>query len=136
MASHTHDGEFGFQIAPMLDILFVLLLFFIVCAGVQKREATLTTKLPGIAPPGPQVEVNLEITSEGQVMLNGASVDSTTDHSLPETVARLRAVVADAPERPIVIRPDPGTRHQRVVDVLNACKGAGARNVAFGAIAD
>ena len=41
MASSVGDGEFGFQIAPMLDILFVLLLFFMVMAGAQKHETAL-----------------------------------------------------------------------------------------------
>jgi biopolymer transport protein ExbD len=137
MASHADNGEFGFQIAPMLDVLFVLLLFFMVSAGVQKQEARIITQLPGQTnAPGPQVRVNLEITAEGQVIFNGVAVDSTANHELPETMARLQAVVADAPDRPVIITPAPSTRQQRVVDVLNACKAAHIRNIAFGSPSD
>jgi biopolymer transport protein ExbD len=55
---------------------------------------------------------------------------------LPETMARLQAVVADAPDRPVIITPAPDIRQQRVVDVLNACKAANVRNIAFGSQTD
>jgi biopolymer transport protein ExbD len=135
MASHSDNGEFGFQIAPMLDVLFVLLLFFMVSAGAQKHEATLTTHLPGRGtPPGPLVQVNLDISDDGQVMFNGAPTDTPSDHQLPETMARLQAAIADSPEHPVVIRPAPTTRHQRVIDVLNMCKAAQVKNLAFGTL--
>jgi biopolymer transport protein ExbD len=131
MASHANDGDFGFQIAPMLDILFVLLLFFMVSAGVQKREAMITTPLPGQGP-GPKVQVNLEITDEGQVLFNGALTDSIADHQLPQTVARLKSILVDNPDRPVIITPAPSTRQQRVVDVLNACTLVHVKNLGFG----
>ena len=136
MASHSQDGEFGFQIAPMLDVLFVLLLFFMVTAGAQKREINLHANLPanGPPPPGDMVQVNLDISADGQVAFNGAPVDSGGDARLPEMIARLRSVLADAPDRPVIIRPDPSTRQQRVVAVLDACKAAQAKNIAFSSV--
>jgi len=135
MASHASDGEPGFQIAPMLDILFVLLLFFMVSAGVQKREATIPIPLPGNGP-GPLVRVSLEITADGQVLFNGAPTDAPTDPQLPLMISRLKAAIADAPDRPVVISPAPSARQQRVVDVLNACTAAHAKNIAFAALAN
>ncbi len=85
----------------MLDVLFVLLLFFMVTAGVQKREGAIATPLASLEAPGSHV-----------------------------------AAIADAPDRPIIIRPEAGTRHERVVDVLNACVAVHAQNVAFGALSD
>ena len=132
MTSHTDEGEFGFQIAPMLDILFVLLLFFMVSAGLQKHETTLSAPLPGHGPVAvDKVPVNLEITPEGQVIFNGAPTDAPTNDQLPETMARLKAALADAPERPVMISPAPSARHQRVVDVLNACKAVQVKNLVF-----
>jgi len=133
MTSHANDGEFGFQIAPMLDILFVLLLFFMVSAGLQKHERVISTPLPGSGP-GPKVAVNLEIAEDGQVSFNGAPIDTPASPQLPETMARLKAVIADAPDRPVIISPEPSTRHQRVIDVLNACKAVDAKNVALASV--
>lgn len=135
MASGVGDGEFGFQIAPMLDILFVLLLFFMVSAGAQKHEASLTTQLPG-GEPGPKVPVQVGIDADGQVTVYDANVDAPTDHALPQLLSRLRGIVANDKQQPIIITPSRSTRHQRVVDVLNACSAAKVANLAFGAPTD
>lgn len=135
MAGHSSDGDFGFQIAPMLDVLFVLLLFFMVEAALQPHEGTLGFQLPGNRPgPGDVVQVNLDIDADGHVAFNGAPVDAAGDPQLPETIARLKATLADAPGRPVIIRPDPAARHERVIEVLDACKAAMAQNVGFAAV--
>jgi biopolymer transport protein ExbD len=136
MAGSVGDGEFGFQIAPMLDILFVLLLFFMVSAGAQKHEASLTTQLPGNGKPGTDVPVQVGIDDDGQVSIAGAPIDSPVDHTLPTLVGRLEGVVAANATQPVVLTPSRSTRHQRVVDVLNACAVAKVQNLAFGTPAD
>src|ERR1700689_5004627 len=100
MAGGVGDGEFGFQIAPMLDILFVLLLFFMVSAGAQKHEASLTTQLPG-GTPGGDVPFQVGIDEDGQVNVAGAPLDSPTDPALPQLVARLKGVVAANGKQPV-----------------------------------
>ena len=135
MASGVGDGEFGFQIAPMLDILFVLLLFFMVSAGSQKHEATLSTQLPG-GQPGGDVPVQVGIDADGQVNVYGAPTDSPTDPNLPETLARLDGIVKAHATQPIVVTPSRSTKHQRVMDVLNACAAAHVANLAFGTPSD
>jgi biopolymer transport protein ExbD len=129
------DGEFGFQIAPMLDILFVLLLFFMVSAGAQKHEATLTTQLPG-GRPGGDVPVQIGIDTDGQVNVSGAPIDTADDRVLPQLIERLKGVMAANTKQPIVVVPSRSTKHQRVVDVLNACAAANVKNLAFGTPAD
>jgi biopolymer transport protein ExbD len=135
MAGSVGDGEFGFQIAPMLDILFVLLLFFMVSAGAQKHEASLTTQLPG-GQQGADVPVQIGIDVDGQVNVSGAPIDTPTDPDLPQLVDRLKGVVQANARQPIVITPSRSTRQQRVVDVLNACAAANVKNLAFGTPAD
>jgi biopolymer transport protein ExbD len=129
------DGDHGFQIAPMLDILFVLLLFFMVSAGAQKHETNLTTQLPG-GQPGGDVPVNVTIDSDGQVSVNSVPTDSPENHDLPETIGRLKGIVAAHATQPVVIIPTRSTRHQRVIDVLNACAAAEVKNLAFGSPGD
>ena len=136
MAGSAGDGEFGFQIAPMLDILFVLLLFFMVSAGAQKHEASLTTQLPGKGGPIGNIPVQIGIDSDGQVNVAGAPLDSPTDSDLPQLVDRLKGVMASNAQQPVVITPTRSTKHQRVVDVLNACAAAQVKNLAFGSPSD
>lgn len=135
MAGSAGDGEFGFQIAPMLDILFVLLLFFMVSAGAQKHEASLTTPLPG-GQPGGDVPVRVSIDDDGQASIYEVPIDGPADHDMPQLVARLHTVVQAHAAQPIVITPTRSTRQQRVVDVLNACAAAGVKNLAFGPTSD
>lgn len=136
MAGSVGDGEFGFQIAPMLDILFVLLLFFMVSAGAQKHEASLTTQLPGNGKPGGDVPVQLGIDEDGQVNIAGKPYDTPTDHALPQLLEKLRGVIEANAAQPVVVTPTRSTRQQRVVDVLNACAAAKVKNLAFGTPAD
>jgi len=129
------DGDHGFQIAPMLDILFVLLLFFMVSAGAQKHETNLSTQLPG-GKPGKSVPIEVNIDTDGQVSVNSAPTDNPDSHDLPETLGRLKAIVASNATQPVVITPTRSTRHQRVIDVLDVCAEAGVKNLAFGSPGD
>jgi len=135
MAGNVGDGEFGFQIAPMLDILFVLLLFFIVSAGAQKHEASLTTQLPGGAPGG-DVPLEIGIDSDGQVSVSGQPVGDPADRQLQPLVDRLSQVLAANATQPVVVTPVRSAKHQRVIDVLNACAAAKVKNLAFGSPPD
>ena len=47
----TENINLGFQIAPMIDVVFVIMLFFMVMAGAVKVEHELKTALPGSTPP-------------------------------------------------------------------------------------
>jgi len=126
------DGEFGLQIAPMLDVLFVLLLFFMVCGGAQKHEASISTQLPGNGTADAKIPIRISIDIDGQVSCQSAPVDGTTGDDLPELTGRLQTVMQSNPAQPVIITPSPSTKHQRVVDVLNACAAAGVKNLAFG----
>jgi biopolymer transport protein ExbD len=135
MAGSVGDGEFGFQIAPMLDILFVLLLFFMVTAGSQKHEASLTTQLPG-GKPGGDVPMEIGIDADGQVSFNSVPLGDASDHQLAPLVDHLAQVLASNQAQPVVITPMRSTKQQRVIDVLNACAAAKVKNLAFGAPPD
>jgi len=120
----------------MLDILFVLLLFFMVSAGAQKHEAGLTTQLPGSGGQTSQIPVQIGIDEDGQVNVAGAPYDTPTDTALPQLVQHLQGIVASNPLQPIVVTPTRSTHQQRVVDVLNACAAAKVKNLAFGTPSD
>jgi biopolymer transport protein ExbD len=135
MAGSVGDGEFGFQIAPMLDILFVLLLFFMVSAGAQKHEASLTTQLPGGAPGG-DVPLEIGIDADGQVSVSGQPVGDPADRQLQPLIDRLTQVLAADDKQPVVVTPVRSAKHQRVIDVLNACAAAKVKNLAFGSPPD
>ncbi len=130
----SEDGDVGFQIAPMVDVVFVLLLFFMASAGSQIIERELNISLPSgrsAAKAGPPpTPIMVDITADGNVIVNNKSYGTTKE--LPE----LRAWLEETIERfggddPVIIRPTPDTRHERIIDVLNAAAAAGVKNLTF-----
>ncbi len=127
----TQDGDIGFQIAPMVDVVFVLMLFFMACAGWQMKARELNASLPGTGV-GPTTVVVIDIASDGRVLLNDQPLGESSDHQL----AGLRDWFKNARERfgiddRVVIRPAAATRQERIIDVLNATTAAGVGKVSF-----
>lgn len=129
------DGDFGFQIAPMVDVVFVLLLFFMACAGQNITEGFLTVNLPSSAKGdgSTKVPIVVDIDGGGNVFVNGQMKGgSPNEREIPPLKEFLSAAMSASPEDPVIIRPAPDTKHERLIDVLNACRQAKVKNLSFG----
>ena len=133
----NEDGDVGFQIAPMVDVVFVLMLFFMASAGLQVVELELGVNLPsgrsgaGIGGP-PPTPIIVEIGERGQITLNKRPFDTPTSKELPELRAWFKETIETyGSDDPVIIRPDPGARHGRIIDVLSAASASGVRNLTF-----
>ena len=93
IAIDVNGGTVGFQIAPMIDVVFVIMLFFMVMAGAVKRENELNTTLPGNADTStntPMVdEVIIAVSEDGEITLNDDPFDNKNDTALPQLTASL-----------------------------------------------
>ena len=131
----SEDGDIGFQIAPMVDVVFVLLLFFMSCAGQQIIEKELNINLPsGRAAPGgvPTTPIIIDISADGQVVSSGRTFDSPTSKDLTQLKAWLKDTISKFDNKdPVIIRPDPQTKHERIMDVLNAASASGVTKLSF-----
>lgn len=130
----SEDGDVGFQIAPMVDVVFVLMLFFMASAGSQIVENELNISLPSgaAAAPGatPKTPIMIDISPDGQVVGNNTSF-GTPGGALDSLVDWLKATQGFGGEDPVIIRPNSETKHERIIDVLNACVKAGIKNLTF-----
>lgn len=135
----VNDGNVGFQIAPMIDVVFVIMLFFMVMAGAVKVEKELNSQLPGTASPDKSVdfvdEQIISISPTGEIALNDDPMDSPSSKDLPQlkaTLLRLKAN-ADAAKTPaiVTVMSDPEAKYSRTVDVLDALSVAQIPNVTF-----
>lgn len=133
MANFTHEnGNPEFQIAPMVNVVFVLLLFVVVSAGVQLVEKELSIELPTCCGSAASSIVVIAIASDGQVTLNDQVFGESTDRELVRLETWLSELTAENGDQDLVIiRPADETRHQRVVDVLNACAFGRVKNLTF-----
>ena len=130
------SGDFGFQIAPMVDVVFVLLLFFMASAGQQIKEGFFQIGLPSSAPgdPGkPVTPIVVDVDAIGNVFVNGdPKSGSPKDRELKNLTTFLTEAMKSSPEDPVIVRPNMEARHERVVDVLNACRIAKVQKLSFG----
>ena len=130
------SGDFGFQIAPMVDVVFVLLLFFMACAGQQIKEGFFEIGLPSpSASTEPKVTtpILVDVDASGNVFVNNEQKSaSPKDRELKSLEEFLRAAAKNSPDDPVIIRPNLEARHERVVDVLNACRLARVAKLSFG----
>src|SRR3978361_1857827 len=95
---NDNDGAIGFQSAPMIDVVFVIMLFFMVMAGAVKVERELNSQLPGNAETSTATdfvdEPIVQIAENGEVSLNEEPMDTKDSRNLPKftaTMMRLKA---------------------------------------------
>jgi len=134
-----NEIHLGFQIAPMIDVVFVIMLFFMVMAGQQQVENELNLKLPGSIPPEGPVEAveetQIRVMETGEILLNDDPIGEPGDSklkALAETMVRLADSSKVAGSKVVVtIMADEFAQYQRVIDVLNALAVARIANVTF-----
>ncbi|MEL6429058.1 MAG: biopolymer transporter ExbD [Planctomycetota bacterium] len=120
-------AELSLNLAPMIDVVFLLLIFFMVAttfASVEKEmDLDLPTAETGEAAENPLDEVVVNIAADGTLQVDGEAVDG----------ARLREILARAaranPKTPVTIRGDRASQLQRVTEVMDACRQTGLFDV-------
>jgi biopolymer transport protein ExbD len=129
----------AFQIAPMIDVVFLLLIYFMVGATLQKQEADISFQLPGVVEQTEPLDIPdeqiIEIGPDGRVVVNDTAYDAPNAPRLNELagmLARFRQA-CDANKAPAVvtIAPHDSVPHQAVVRVMDACARAGIAHVNF-----
>lgn len=133
------QGEPELDMAPLIDMTFLLLIYFICTCTLIMPEADLGIRLPGMVAQATTVEMPdeqmIEVRKTGEVLLNDRTFDSATSTDLPELVATLiryrLSAEASGGKALITIMAEDETSHQRVIDVMNACAAAKLKDVSF-----
>ena len=120
----------GFQMAPMLDIIFILLIHFMAATIFAQWDDKLDIKIPTAANAVENDirqfgEVILNIDRDGKVFINSNEVDEA------QLVELLNAISTAYRDQPCVIRPDRETSCQHLVHILDLCRGANVWNVSI-----
>ena len=133
------EDEIGFQLAPMIDMTFLLLVFFMVSAKPIKQESDINIGLPGTVSQEEALDIpdeqRIQIQPNGQIVLNEQPVDSPVDAEMPTLFSTLKRFKASADsnktEALITIDADDAANHERIVQVLNVCARAEITGVTF-----
>ncbi len=121
--------EAGFNITPLIDILLVLIIFFVLTWNFSRDEKELSIQVPSAkeakeSRPRPG-EIILNIMPDGSVVLNRRTMDAP---ALTEVLSR---VAKEFPEQAVIVRADSNTPYKFIIGVLDVCRSADIWNVAF-----
>jgi biopolymer transport protein ExbD len=143
-------GKIGAQKPPfpmtaMIDILFLMLVFFITTQIYAQFEAELSIEVPKSSAAEPierdPLEVIINISADGKYIINQierplSREDKTKGvESIREVLLRLSSAFRKEGLRPhVIIRASKETKYDNVIQVLTECKNAGIENVSFAVI--
>ena len=122
--------EDSVDLTPMIDVVFLLLIFFMVTMRIVQEETELIVPLPASAqssepPEFPPTNIEIEIGFGGQVTADGLPMDSPLDRNLPSLTSYFlrqgQAVLNDPNAKVIInIKPEGLARHKYTMNVLNS----------------
>lgn len=138
LQARAEDEEF--QMAPLIDCVFLLLIYFMLTTSLLRLETDLGFSLPGQVQQGLRLvmpdEQIIEVRTSGDVTLNNQVFGNRDENgmaALQTTLQRFRESAQLAGLQAMVtVQADDGSVHQRLIDVMNACAGAGITNISFG----
>ena len=119
----------GFQIAPMIDVVFLLLCFFVTSQIFAQWETEIDITLPtaetGKMPQRLPGEVIINVLQDGTAVVNGQTLMNAELGDMLERLAEL------FPGQPVLLRADKSVQYDYVIQVLDLCRQADIWNISF-----
>lgn len=119
----------GIQLAPMIDIVFLLLIFFIVLWNYARFETEIDISVPaassGENPQRTIGEIVVNVRKDGEIIVEGLSKSDS------ELLGMFKNIVEAYPDQAVILRGDREAAFDHIVRVLNVCQQAGIWNVSF-----
>lgn len=119
------DSGVSIDLTPVIDMVFLLLIFFLVATTFHQTEREMKIALPtaGSAAPISTLlrEFIVNVDAEGKVIVSGREV------TIDELRTKVTEAVAVNPEQKVTVRGDRATPYAHIVTVLDVCKGSGVQ---------
>jgi len=126
------QGQAGFQMAPMIDMMFILLINFMAMTIYAQWENKLDIQVPtadsGVKGARSRGELIINVDEQGGIFVNSQPL------SEERLLMILRQIADEFKSQPVIIRADRHSQHQDVIKVLDICRQADIWNVAFSAL--
>ena len=127
--SNRMPPAIAIQLAPMIDILLLLLSFFIISWQYTKSETELNVSVPtaqeGAEPERVRGEIIINVLADGVIRVEGSAVDKQ------QLFDKLSAIAKQYRNQPVRIRGDGNVAYQRIVEIIDTCQKAGIWNISF-----
>jgi biopolymer transport protein ExbD len=138
------DADPALDISSLIDVCFLLLIYFITTSTIAPKETDLGMALPGVNPtPGEQSEIEplfIRVSDVGAIFLGAGANEQAMDSDvnvrdlpqLNEHLTMYTSAAKAAGSKPLVqLWADGGASQQRVIDVMNALAGVNISSVTF-----
>lgn len=129
LRGHAQFHHPGIQLAPLVDVLLLLLIFFLLTWNAARNENELDVKVPKASAAkeksAPVGDVVVNVKADGNVVVNRRTLTTA------ELTDLLKSLVALNTEQAVIIRGDEAGAYKNIIGVLNICTEAGITNVAF-----
>ena len=131
MREHAKEEEVEINLTPMLDIVFIMLIFFIVTAVFVKEAGVKVDKPSAVnAEPQKRVSILVAITANNKVWVNRKEVEVKSVRSIIEKLH------SENPKGTVAIQADEKAKAGLTLEVMAAVRLAGVPNVAISALED
>jgi biopolymer transport protein ExbD len=137
----NNTRDYGDPMTPMIDVVFNLLIFFVVTASGSPPEKLLPGDLPDSGALKTQVEpvareswvtdVWLKLQVDGVGKALQVNMNGTVYQDLDQLKAILRELAKLSPENPVILDIAPSVQMEQLVDVWDTCIAAGFESVSF-----
>ena len=113
------------DLTPMLDVVFIMLIFFIVVASFIKEAGVEVNRPDDNQPDDPEdsISILVEVASDNQIWMENRRVD------IRAVRANIQRLLAEDPEAPVTIKVEKGAEAGIVVDVADAARESGVAAV-------
>jgi biopolymer transport protein ExbD len=123
--SDTGNHGASIEMTPIIDMVFLLLIFFLVATTFHQTEREMQVALPQAAFAGPIStslrEIIINVDTDGNIIVSGRTISPQDLQVLVEEA------VATNPQQKVTVRGDHRTAYANVVRVLDICKGSGVQ---------
>ncbi len=128
LGRHRRSRDAAINMAPLIDMIFILLIFFIVTTSFIK-ESGIEIERPAArsAEKKEKIHLMIEIAEDGNLFIEGKPVD------IRALGPRMKRFIVETPEGSVMIAADRSSRTGTLVRVLDECRLAGVENIGVSA---
>src|SRR5207244_12253262 len=130
LRSHAPLHHPGIKLAPLVDVLLLLLIFFLLTWNAARNENELDVKVPKASAAkeksAPVGDVVVNVKADGNVVVNRRTL------SAAELTDLLKSLVQLNSEQAVIIRGDEAGAYKNIIGVLNICTAAGIEQKSVG----
>ncbi len=127
--SPQEEEDNEINLTPMLDVVFIMLIFFIVTASFIKEPGIDVTRTDALtAVKMPKANILIAISAGDEIWVDKKQIDARNLRG------KIEQLLVENPKGSVVIQADNESTHEALTLVMQACKQAGVSNVAVSAL--